>query len=425
MSYKQIRNIAIIAHVDHGKTTLVDMLLRQSGTFRANEKVAERVMDSNDLEKERGITILAKNCAVDWKETHINIVDTPGHADFGGEVERALSMVDGVMLLIDAVEGPMPQTRFVTKKALALGLKPIVVVNKVDRPGARPDYVINAAFDLFDKLGATEEQLDFPVVYASGLNGWASMQEGASGEQWGVDLAPLFDTVLTHVPANQGDPAAPLQLQISSLDYSTYVGRIGVGRISQGTLRVNQEVLVMEGPQGKSSCSSVAPSLSNKSKVALTTACGLEPGLSTLLTTTMGLRPSASAFLVTKRVCGIGPSWASISSTTPSTIDSARSTSPPKSAWPGVSTMLMCVPSQLTAQFFAKIVMPRSFSIALLSITQSTTFSWLAKVPLWRSNWSTSVVLPWSTCAMMAMLRICWVMVGLCEESDQAAATSA
>ncbi len=253
MSYKQIRNIAIIAHVDHGKTTLVDMLLRQSGTFRANEKVAERVMDSNDLERERGITILAKNCAVDWKDTHINIVDTPGHADFGGEVERALSMVDGVMLLIDAVEGPMPQTRFVTKKALALGLKPIVVVNKVDRPGSRPDYVINAAFDLFDKLGATEEQLDFPVVYASGLNGWASMEEGASGEQWGKDLAPLFDTVLSHVPANQGDPTAPLQLQISSLDYSTYVGRIGVGRISQGTLRVNQDVLVMEGPQGKAS----------------------------------------------------------------------------------------------------------------------------------------------------------------------------
>ncbi|MBL8337209.1 MAG: translational GTPase TypA [Rhodoferax sp.] len=252
MSYKQIRNIAIIAHVDHGKTTLVDMLLRQSGTFRANEKIAERVMDSNDLEKERGITILAKNCAVDWKDTHINIVDTPGHADFGGEVERALSMVDGVILLIDAVEGPMPQTRFVTKKALALGLKPIVVVNKVDRPGARPDYVINAAFDLFDKLGATEEQLDFPVVYASGLNGWASMEEGAPGEQWGRDLAPLFDTVLSHVPANQGDPSASLQLQISSLDYSTYVGRIGVGRISQGTLRVNQEVLVMEGPEGNS-----------------------------------------------------------------------------------------------------------------------------------------------------------------------------
>jgi GTP-binding protein len=247
MSNKQIRNIAIIAHVDHGKTTLVDMLLRQSGTFRANEKVTERVMDSNDLERERGITILAKNCAVSWQGTHINIVDTPGHADFGGEVERALSMVDGVVLLIDAVEGPMPQTRFVTKKALALGLKPIVVVNKVDRPGSRPDYVINATFDLFDKLGATEDQLDFPVVYASGLNGWASMKEGAAGEQWGKDLAPLFDTILTQVPPHEGEPDAPLQLQISSLDYSTYVGRIGVGRINQGTIKVNQQVAVYEG----------------------------------------------------------------------------------------------------------------------------------------------------------------------------------
>ncbi len=247
---KQIRNIAIIAHVDHGKTTLVDQLLRQSGTFRANEKVTERVMDNNDLEKERGITILAKNCSVTWKDTHVNIVDTPGHADFGGEVERALSMVDGVVLLIDAVEGPMPQTRFVTKKALALGLKPIVVVNKVDRPGARPDYVINAAFELFDKLGATEEQLDFPVVYASGLNGWASMTEGAPGEQWGKDLAPLFDTVLAHVPAHAGDPAAPLQLQISSMDYSSYVGKIGVGRINQGTLKMPQDVVMVSGLDG-------------------------------------------------------------------------------------------------------------------------------------------------------------------------------
>jgi GTP-binding protein len=250
MSNQQIRNIAIIAHVDHGKTTLVDQLLRQSGTFRENEKVAERVMDSNDLERERGITILAKNCAVSWKGTHINIVDTPGHADFGGEVERALSMVDGVVLLIDAVEGPMPQTRFVTKKALALGLKPIVVVNKVDRPGSRPDYVINAAFDLFDKLGATEQQLDFPVVYASGLNGWAAMEEGTPGEQWGKDLAPLFDTVLAHVPAHEGDPAAPLQLQISSMDYSSYLGRIGVGRINQGTLKSPQVVVMMTGPEG-------------------------------------------------------------------------------------------------------------------------------------------------------------------------------
>ncbi|WP_395700861.1 translational GTPase TypA [Aquabacterium sp.] len=249
---RQIRNIAIIAHVDHGKTTLVDQLLRQSGTFSDHEKVAERVMDSNDIERERGITILAKNCAVTWQGTHINIVDTPGHADFGGEVERALSMVDGVVLLIDAQEGPMPQTRFVTKKALALGLKPIVVVNKVDKPGSRPDYVINAAFELFDKLGATEEQLDFPVVYASGLNGWASLTEGAQGEQWGTDMAPLFDTVLKHVPAHEGDPNAPLQLQISSLDYSSFVGRIGVGRVNAGTIKPMMDVLVMEGPDGRS-----------------------------------------------------------------------------------------------------------------------------------------------------------------------------
>jgi GTP-binding protein len=242
---RQIRNIAIIAHVDHGKTTLVDQLLRQSGTFRANEKVAERVMDSNDLEKERGITILAKNCAVEWKGTHINIVDTPGHADFGGEVERVLSMVDSVLLLIDAVEGPMPQTRFVTKKALALGLKPIVVVNKVDRPGAREDYAVNATFDLFDKLHASEEQLDFPVIYASGLNGWATTEKGATG----TDLAPLFDAILEHVPAHAGEPGDPLQLQICSLDYSTYVGRIGIGRINQGTLKPMQDVAVYSGPE--------------------------------------------------------------------------------------------------------------------------------------------------------------------------------
>jgi GTP-binding protein len=239
----QIRNVAIIAHVDHGKTTLVDQLLRQSGTFRANEKVTERVMDSNDLERERGITILAKNCAVTWQGTHINIVDTPGHADFGGEVERVLSMVDSVLLLVDAVEGPMPQTRFVTKKALALGLKPIVVVNKVDRPGARPDYVINATFDLFDKLHASEEQLDFPVVYASGLNGWATLEGGSVG----TDLSPLFETILKHVPPHQGSPEAPLQLQICSLDYSSYVGRIGIGRINQGTLAPMQDVAVFSG----------------------------------------------------------------------------------------------------------------------------------------------------------------------------------
>ena len=248
----QIRNIAIIAHVDHGKTTMVDQLLRQSGTFAEHEKVVDTVMDNNAIERERGITILAKNCAVSWNDTHINILDTPGHADFGGEVERALSMVDGVVLLIDAQEGPMPQTRFVTKKALALGLKPIVVVNKVDKPGARPDYVVNAAFDLFDKLGATDEQLDFPVVYASGINGWTSLEEGPAGEQWGPDMSALFDTVLKHVPAVKGDATAPLQMQISALDYSTFVGRIGVGRINAGTLKPGQEVLVMAGPDGAS-----------------------------------------------------------------------------------------------------------------------------------------------------------------------------
>jgi GTP-binding protein len=241
-----IRNVAIIAHVDHGKTTLVDQLLRQSGTFRENQAVSERVMDSNDLEKERGITILAKNCAVEYKGTRINIVDTPGHADFGGEVERVLSMVDSVLLLVDAVEGPMPQTRFVTKKALALGLRPIVVVNKVDRPGARIDYVINTTFDLFDKLGATEAQLDFPILYASGLNGWASESSNHVGE----NMAPLFEAILTHVPAHAGSPTEPLQLQICSLDYSSYVGRIGIGRISQGTLKTGQDVGVCIGMDG-------------------------------------------------------------------------------------------------------------------------------------------------------------------------------
>ncbi|WP_040436278.1 translational GTPase TypA [Melaminivora alkalimesophila] len=249
---KQIRNIAIIAHVDHGKTTMVDQLLRQSGTFAEHQKVVDSVMDSNAIERERGITILAKNCAVSWKGTHINILDTPGHADFGGEVERALSMVDGVVLLIDAQEGPMPQTRFVTKKALALGLKPIVVVNKVDKPGANPDKVVNAAFDLFDKLGATDEQLDFPVVYASGINGWSALEQGQPGEQWGPDMAPLFETILQHVPLAGGDAAAPLQLQVSALDYSTFVGRIGVGRINAGTLKAGQDVLVMAGPGGAS-----------------------------------------------------------------------------------------------------------------------------------------------------------------------------
>jgi GTP-binding protein len=246
----QIRNIAIIAHVDHGKTTMVDQLLRQSGTFAEHEKVVDTVMDNNAIERERGITILAKNCAVSWNGTHINIVDTPGHADFGGEVERALSMVDGVVLLIDAQEGPMPQTRFVTKKALALGLKPIVVVNKVDKPGSRPSVVINQAFELFDKLGANDEQLDFPVVYASGINGWSSLVEGEQGEQWGPDMSALFETVLKHVPPQQGDPSAPLQLQISALDFSTFVGRIGVGRISAGTIKPGMDVVVMAGEEG-------------------------------------------------------------------------------------------------------------------------------------------------------------------------------
>ena len=241
---RALRNIAIIAHVDHGKTTLVDQLLRQSGTFRENQQVDTRVMDSNDLEKERGITILAKNCAVEYEGTHVNIVDTPGHADFGGEVERVLSMVDSVLLLVDAVEGPMPQTRFVTRKALALGLKPIVVVNKIDRPGARPEWVINATFELFDKLGATEEQLDFPVVFASALNGYASLDS----EVREGDMKPLFDAILKHVPVRDDDFDGPLQLQISSLDYSSYVGKIGIGRISRGRVKSLQDVLILNGP---------------------------------------------------------------------------------------------------------------------------------------------------------------------------------
>ncbi|MGF6967093.1 GTP-binding protein [Paraburkholderia sp. WC7.3g] len=243
---RALRNIAIIAHVDHGKTTLVDQLLRQTATFRENQQIAERVMDSNDIEKERGITILSKNCAVEYEGTHINIVDTPGHADFGGEVERVLSMVDSVLLLVDAVEGPMPQTRFVTKKALALGLKPIVVVNKVDRPGARIDWVINQTFDLFDKLGASEEQLDFPIVYASGLNGYA----GLTPEVRDGDMRPLFEAILQHVPVRPADPDGPLQLQITSLDYSSYVGRIGIGRITRGRIKPGMAVAVRLGPEG-------------------------------------------------------------------------------------------------------------------------------------------------------------------------------
>ena len=248
---RAIRNIAIIAHVDHGKTTLVDQLLKQSGTFRANQAVAERVMDSNDIERERGITILAKNCAVEYEGTHINIIDTPGHADFGGEVERVLSMVDGVLLLVDAVEGPMPQTRFVTKKALALGLKPIVVINKIDRPGARPDWVINQTFDLFYKLGATEEQLDFPVIYASALNGFAGFTDDVEELKKIGNMKAIFDTILEKVPVRDDDPDGPLQMQISSLDYSSYVGKIGIGRIKRGRIKPLQEVLIMNGPDSE------------------------------------------------------------------------------------------------------------------------------------------------------------------------------
>jgi GTP-binding protein len=251
-----IRNIAIIAHVDHGKTTLVDKLLRQAGVFAAHQHVAERVMDSNDLERERGITILAKNTAVEYQGVKINIVDTPGHRDFGGEVERALSMVDGVLVLVDAVEGPMPQTRFVTRKALALGLRPIVVVNKVDRDGARPEWAVSQTFDLFDRLGAAEEQLDFPVVYASALQGWAVLDlKDAPGAQAAAPAAqdmakaasmrPLFDAILSHVAAPVGDPDGPFQLRISALDYSSYVGRMGIGRIERGRVRPGQDIVVL------------------------------------------------------------------------------------------------------------------------------------------------------------------------------------
>lgn len=245
---RAIRNIAIIAHVDHGKTTMVDKLLQCAGTFRSNQQVDERVMDSNALEKERGITILAKNCAVEYEDIHINIIDTPGHADFGGEVERVLSMVDGVLLLVDAVEGPMPQTRFVTRKALAAGLKPIVVINKIDRPGARPDWVINATFDLFDKLGATEDQLDFPVIYASALNGYAGLTDDVEELQKIGNMRAVFDAVIKYVPVREDDAEAPLQLQICSLDYSSYVGKIGIGRVHRGTLKAGQSVMIMNGP---------------------------------------------------------------------------------------------------------------------------------------------------------------------------------
>ncbi len=241
MSTDRIRNIAIIAHVDHGKTTLVDRLLQQSGTFDTRAEPVDRVMDSNDLERERGITILSKNTALTWKDYHINIVDTPGHADFGGEVERVLSMVDSVLLLVDAVDGPMPQTRFVTQKALARGLRPIVVVNKIDRPGARPHWVIDQTFDLFDRLGATDEQLDFPVLYASALKGYA----GTDADHPAADMQPLFEAIVEHVPAPDVDNEGPLQLQVSSLDYNSYVGVIGIGRITRGTLAANMPVTVV------------------------------------------------------------------------------------------------------------------------------------------------------------------------------------
>jgi GTP-binding protein len=273
---KDLRNIAIIAHVDHGKTTLVDKLLVQAGTFAKHFHVGERMMDNNDIERERGITIFAKNCAVRYRDIHINIVDTPGHADFGGEVERVLGMVDSVLLLVDAVEGPMPQTRFVTLKALKQGLRPIVVVNKVDRPGARPEWVVNQTFELFDRLGANDAQLDFPVVYASALNGWATLdvnvakaastlppipQAGAktldslpspagrrSAGDEGLDMRPLFDTILSYVPAPAGEIDAALQFQVSALDYSSYVGRLGIGRVRRGTLLPGQEVAILDHP---------------------------------------------------------------------------------------------------------------------------------------------------------------------------------
>ncbi len=248
---KPLRNVAIIAHVDHGKTTLVDQLLRQSGTLLERGEVRERVMDSGDIERERGITILAKNTAINWADRQgtnwrINIVDTPGHADFGGEVERVLSMVDSVLLLVDAVEGPMPQTAFVTKKALALGLKPIVIINKIDRTGARPDWVVDQTFDLFDRLGASDEQLDFPVIYASALNGWASLDS----EETGKDMQVLFQTIIEHAPAPDVDINAPLLLQVSALDYSSYTGVIGIGRVVRGKLKRGQNV-VIAGVDGK------------------------------------------------------------------------------------------------------------------------------------------------------------------------------
>ena len=239
---ENLRNIAIIAHVDHGKTTLVDKLLQQSGTFDARTEATERVMDSNDLEKERGITILAKNTAIKWNDYRINIVDTPGHADFGGEVERVMSMVDSVLLVVDAMDGPMPQTRFVTKKAFAHGLKPIVVINKVDRPGARPDWVVDQVFDLFVNLDATDEQLDFPIIFASALNGIAGLDHTDMAD----DMTPLYQAIVDHVSPPQVEVEAPLQMQISQLDYNNYLGVIGIGRIKRGKVKPNQQVTIVE-----------------------------------------------------------------------------------------------------------------------------------------------------------------------------------
>jgi GTP-binding protein len=241
MSIEKLRNIAIVAHVDHGKTTLVDQLLKQSGTLSERQVMPDRVMDSNDIEKERGITILAKNTAITWRDWRINIVDTPGHADFGGEVERVLSMVDSVLILVDAFDGPMPQTRFVTQKAFNMGFKPIVVINKIDRPGARPDWVLNATFDLFDRLGATDDQLDFTTVYASALNGYAGMDPNIREG----NMDPLFQAIVDHVKAPDVDPDGPFQMRISQLDYNNYVGIIGIGRVQRGIIKPNQQVSVV------------------------------------------------------------------------------------------------------------------------------------------------------------------------------------
>ncbi|MEO9216693.1 MAG: translational GTPase TypA [Rhodanobacter sp.] len=242
MSIEKLRNIAIVAHVDHGKTTLVDCLLKQSGTLNERTVLAERVMDSNDQEKERGITILAKNTAITWNGNRINIVDTPGHADFGGEVERVLSMVDSVLILVDAMDGPMPQTRFVTQKAFAMGFKPIVVINKVDRPGARPEWVVEQVWDLFDRLGATPEQMDFPIVYASALNGYAGLNDDVREG----DMTPLYEAIMQHVSKPDVDPDGPFQMRISQLDYNSFVGLIGIGRIQRGKVRKNMPVIVID-----------------------------------------------------------------------------------------------------------------------------------------------------------------------------------